>query len=302
MKTSGKAAKTWKFDQLGRNVFSYKTVYVPSKDWEHWFLLTADQHWDNPHSNHALQLKHLQQARERGAGVMSAGDYFCLMQGKYDKRANKGSLRPEHQVDNYFDAVIKTGADFLQPYADLYTVIAVGNHEAAVEAKHETNVIDRFCGVLGDRTGNSIYNGGYSGYILFKFAQANGGAKPRSQTVTLRYEHGAGAGAPITGGVIDAFRRGVYFPDADIVVSGHNHNSWMMEYARQRIDKHTGALKQDIQTHIKCPSYKDEFDEGFGGWATATKGMPPKPAGAYWLRFFFERERQQILYEVIKAQ
>jgi hypothetical protein len=296
VKKLGKAVKAWKLRQLDRNVFSLDVDFRWSKEWEFWFLLTADQHWDNPHSNHALQLKHLQQARERNAAVMSAGDYFCLMQGKYDKRASKSSVRPEHQVDNYLDAVVCTGADFLAPYADLYTVIAEGNHDAAINNKHETSIIDRFCGVLADRIGHSIYNGGYSGYLIFKFAKNN-----QRHTIVLRYEHGAGAGAPITGGVIDSFRRGVYFPDSDIIVSGHNHNSWTMEFARQRIDRRSGKLRQDIQTHIKCPSYKDEFDDGVGGWATATKGMPPKPPGAYWLRFSFDMKTEQIIYEVIKA-
>lgn len=301
-----KAAKTWNCNKLSRNVFKVTVPFKQNKDWEFWFLLTADQHWDNPKSNLKLQEEHLKQARERNAAVMSAGDYFCLMQGKYDKRSNKAALRPEHQTDNYFDSVISTAADWLEPYADLYTVIATGNHEEAVNNRHETNIIERFTGVLSDRTGHSVYNGGYSGYIVFSFkGPGRNEREKQTQTVVLRYEHGAGGAAPVTGGVIDAHRRGLYYPDADIMVSGHNHNSWMVEYARQRVSRKTGNLHHDVQTHIKAPSYKNGFGDGFSSWE-ATRGMPPKPEGAYWIRFYMKRAKDrnrigEVVYDVIKA-
>ena len=294
--------KNWTHGQVSKNVFRVETKYKKNRDWEFWFLITSDQHWDNPHSDHEMQLKHLAQAKERGAGIMSAGDYFCLMQGKYDKRANKSTVRPEHQVDSYLDAVIKTGANFLEPYAENFTVIAMGNHEQGIEDKHETNVIDRFCGALNDRTDSHIFNGGYSGYIIFRFKQGNPGTyKQPSSSIVLRYEHGTGGGGSVAGNIAKSTNQARHFPDADIIISGHNHNQAYTEIGRQRLDKHTGALSQDIQTHIKCPSYKDEFGEGFGGWATAKMGMPPKPKGAFWLRFYHDPSLG-VLYEVIQAR
>lgn len=292
----------FKSEQLGKNVFRVETELVRNKDWEYWFLLTSDQHWDNPHSDHELQLKHLEEAKKRGAGIMSAGDYFCLMQGKYDKRASKSDLRPEHKGDNYFDRVVKTGANFLQPYAKQFVVIAQGNHEAAIEEKHEFNILDRFCGVLNDRTGSHIHNGGYSGYIIFRFKRKQLDKKTQSSSIVLRYEHGTGGGGSVGGNVAKSFNVSKHFPDADIILSGHNHNSFITELQRQRIDKNTGALKLDIQTHIKCPSYKDEFGIGYGGWATAKIGMPPKPKGAYWLRFYYDHKIDGVLYEIIQAK
>lgn len=307
-KQNRKAAKTWTHKQLSRNVFEINTTAKTNKDWEFWLLVTADQHWDNPKSNREMQLEHLQLARKRGAAVMSAGDYFCLMQGKYDKRSNKAAIRPEHNKDNYIDAVIDDAANWLAPYADLYTVIACGNHENAIDKRYEINVLDRFSQAIYSKSKQSVYNGGYSGYIILKFKESNGGT---THSIILRYEHGAGGSSPVTGGVIDAHRRGLYFPDADIMVSGHNHNSWMVEYARQRIDARFGRLQNDIQTHIKTPSYKDGFGDGFSSWE-ATVGMPPKPAGAYWIRFYFKHGNRsetsglkygdkQVRYEVIKA-
>jgi len=289
----------WAHYQIGKNVFQVNAEFVRNKDWEFWALLTSDQHWDNPHSDHSLQKKHLDQALERNAVIMSAGDYFCAMQGRYDKRSNKSAVRPEHQVDNYLDSLVKTGADFLQPYARNFVLIATGNHEQAIIDRHETNLIDRLCGALNDRTASKIHNGGYSGYIIFKFKLNSAQKKPMSFSIVLRYEHGAGSSTAKIG---DSFNRSAHFPDCDILLSGHNHSQWLNEIGRQRLDKNTGALKQDLQTHIKCPSYKDEFGIGQGGWGVAKMGFPPKPIGAWWLRFYYDNTSESILYEVIQAR
>ncbi len=293
----------WKHEQIGKNVFRVETELKQNKDWEFWVLLTSDQHWDNPDSNRELQLKHLKEAQKKGAAIMSAGDYFCLMQGKFDKRASKAKVRPEHQVDDYLDAVVTTGAEWLKPYAKNFVVIAEGNHEAAIQNRHETNITDRFLQLTNHLSGSKIYNGGYSGYIIFSFFRSyTTRARSGYCSVVLRYEHGAGGGAPVTGGMINSFRGGVYFPDAEILLSGHTHDQWQRELARQRLDSRTGALRHDVQTHIKCPSYKDEFKEGIGGWATATKGMPPKPIGAWWLKFTYDGENERAVYQVIQAR
>jgi len=72
------------------------------KDWEFWCLLTTDRHWDNPDSDHDMQKRHMDEAVERGSPIICNGDFFCAMQGKYDKRASKDKLRPEHQSGRYF--------------------------------------------------------------------------------------------------------------------------------------------------------------------------------------------------------
>jgi hypothetical protein len=79
----------------------------------------------------------------------------------------------------------------------------------------------------------------------------------------------------------------------------------MVEYARQRVSRKTGSLYHDIQTHVKAPSYKNGFGDGFSSWE-ATRGMPPKPEGAYWIRFYYKRNYErgkcsEILYDIIKA-
>lgn len=289
----------WKHEQLYRNSFKVSSVLERNKNWERFFLLTSDQHWDNPSSDRKLQIKHLNQARERQASVISAGDYFCLMQGKYDKRGHKGAIRPEHNKDNYIDAVIDDATEFIAPYADLFVFIATGNHEQAIENRSEINIIERFSRAVYEKTGHVIWNGGYSGYLTFNFKNASG--KGFSHNTIMKYAHGTGGGAPVTGGIIDSFRQAAYYRDADIYLSGHTHDSFAREIETERFNAHTGQTKLTVHTQIKCPSYKKSYKDGWGGWETAKMGMPPKPIGAYWLRFYYESDPEAVCYEVIKA-
>ena len=249
-----------------------------------------------------MQLRHLEQAKERGAPIMSAGDFFCAMQGKWDRRSSKADLRPEHRCDNYLDALVTTAADFFAPYANQFVTIAVGNHEQSIVDHHETNLIERLIATLHERTGSTIYCGGFSGWIIFQFKDASmrAGRSDRNRIV-LHYDHGYGGGGPVTADMIQYARRAVYLPDADILVSGHTHDAWSRDVSRLRLSP-KGVVRQEIQTHLKIPSYKDDYGEGFGGWTTTKKGLPPKPLGAYWLRFFWDRPRCRFGHEVIRAQ
>lgn len=285
--------------QQSRNVFQATIPLRRVKDWESWLLLSGDRHWDNPHSNHKLQRKHLDQALERNARILDIGDLLCLMQGKYDPRSSKSSVRPEHQVDNYIDAVVRTAADFFAPYAQNFIAIAQGNHETSILKRLETNVIDRLTAVLNHTTGSSVYNGGFSGWVRLLFTETGSKNKYSGRQLILHYDHGYGGGGPVTADVIQHQRRSVYLPDADIVVSGHTHDSWAREIVKLKLTK-TGEVRQVPQWHIKCPTYKDEYADGYAGWAVE-RGSPPKPLGAYWLRFYWDNSEDMVKFEVIKA-
>lgn len=255
--------------------------------WEQWFLITSDRHWDNPHSNWKLQRKHLKQARERGALVIDLGDFFCLMQGKYDPRANKGDLRPEHQTDTYVDSVIDTAVDFFGDYADMFLVIGRGNHEIAFKKRHETDVTRRFVNALNDRVGSDIVAGGVRGYVLMKF---NNGSRS-SPPLNFYWHHGYGGGGPVTKNVIQTNRMAVYLPDADVVAMGHVHEYWTLPITRSRLtDK--GVEYSDVLDFVSVPTYKEEFVGASEGYHH-DNGRPPKPIGAAWLRLFYEWDNER---------
>ena len=120
----------------------------------------------------------------------------------------------------------------------------------------------------------------------------------------LRYSHGYGGGGPVTRDVIQSARQAVYLGGADIVVSGHTHDAWELPIMREQLD-HLGKPQLDEMVFLKIPGYKDEFSSG-NGWAVE-KGMPPKPKGAFWVRFYIDYRRnekhdERIRFEVTRAK
>jgi hypothetical protein len=95
-----------------RNVTTVR-MEAPSTAWEAWLLLRSDAHHDNPHCDWTLERKHLEQAKERNALIIDAGDLHCSMQAREVRQAgDKSNLRPEHQSGDYLDKLVKTAADF----------------------------------------------------------------------------------------------------------------------------------------------------------------------------------------------
>lgn len=233
------------------------------------YLLLSDVHWDSPHCDRALLKKHLDMAKARGAGIMVFGDFFCAMQGKYDPRGAKGNIRPEHDVPNYLDALVDSAAEYLLPYRENILLITPGNHETSILKRLETDLTGRLCAALGVQTC------AYAGWVMLRYRSSSSSA-----VKNISYHHGYGGGGPVTKDVIQASRRSVYLPDADILVSGHTHDRWIFPIQRVRLNK-GGQQQLQEQLHIKLGTYKDEFSGG-NGWAVE-RGMPPKSMGGVWM-------------------
>lgn len=171
-------------------------------------------------------------------------------------------------------------------------VFVTGN--SSVLKRCETNLTARLVNSLNTSTGSNIFLGGYSGWIMFRFSGPD-----RVRTKKLWYIHGYGGGGAVTRGVLEASRRATYLPDADIIVSGHIHESWLMAIPRVRL-REDGFLYQDEQSHICLPTYKEEYGEGQGGFHIE-KGRPPKPLGAVWLTFNKEKGSEHIDTVITRA-
>lgn len=263
-----------KSEKLTRN--SVGVRFDVKGGWDQWLLLRSDVHHDNPHCNQALEKKHLDQAKERNALIVDNGDLFCAMQGKWDKRSSKDALRPEHQGSNYLDLLVDTARDFYRPYKDNFIVLGRGNHETAIGGKHETDLTDRLAaGMRAD--GSQVNASGYGGWVRLQFHEA-GKCK---RVLWLYHYHGTGGGGPVTRGTIQTNRIAVFTPDADIVLTGHTHDEWIMPIRRQRISPH-GNVFHDEQLHLRAPGYKDAWEDGNGGWEVE-RMLGPKPIGSMWL-------------------
>jgi hypothetical protein len=269
-----------------------------------WCLLRSDAHHDNPHSDNDMERRHLDQALQRKAFILDNGDAFCAMQGKGDPRASKDDIKEEHKGGNYLDKLVDSYADWLKPYAENILVMGKGNHETAVYKHRETDLTQRLVNSLNGKTNAKIKSGQIANWIGIR-ARCLQDPKRRSMgTVWFYMFHGAGGGGPVTKGVIGANRMGVTHPDANIIATGHTHDSWFLPNARARITAN-GVEYIDEQLHIKIPTYKNEYgvkDSGFH----MEKGRPPKPLGAVWIKFYMGSRpelagSEQLKYEATRA-
>jgi hypothetical protein len=255
-------------------------IDVRGPEWSQDFLLCADRHYDNPDSDLELQRKHLQEAVDRRAGVLDFGDFICGMQGKYDKRSSKSKLRDADKTPAYLDSLVRNGVELIRPYAKNFVLIGRGNHETGILKTHETDVSTRLVDLLNAECETEVAAGGYSGFVRFQFHR--GATCMRS--LSLYYHHGSGGGGIVTKGVIQSNRRAAHI-DADIYVSGHVHESWVLEIPRTRLSA-ANAIEHHESWHVQVPSYKEEYGDGDLGFHVEG-GRPAKPVGAYWMRFYW---------------
>lgn len=170
---------------------------------------------------------------------------------------------------------------------------------SAIKERHETDLIQRFCGSMNAAGGNVIA-GGYGGYIRFRFLQnLTTGQRGKGNSVTMRYAHGFGGGGPVTADLTQSYRMQNYLPDADIIWTGHVHEQWSRWVARLRISAQD-KVYQDEVLHLKTSTYKEEYGVGEGGWHVRT-GKPPKPIGAYWLHFKWSGRHDRVVFDVERA-
>lgn len=276
----------WTVEETASVVSTLRIGYQRSSSWEQWVLVSADRHIDSPMSNLKMQKRHLEQAKERGAPVLDFGDLFDAMQGRFDKRSSLDELKAENKVSAYVDSIVDDAVSFLSPYAENFAVVGRGNHDLTVCKNNGTDMVRRAVEALG-RAGSHAVSNGYRGWIRFLF-QTTGDSLKR-ESLRLYQTHGKGGEAPTTKGVIDSARRATYLPDADIVMSGHRHESTYVEQARFRLSS-CGKEYQDIQYHVAIPTYKDEFQDRSSGFLIEKSGAP-KPLGAWWIRFYFDGQR-----------
>jgi hypothetical protein len=244
-------------------------------------LLAGDAHWDNPDSDRNLLAAHMSQAMEQGSPIFVGGDFFCAMQGKYDKRSDKAKIRDEHASGNYLDLLVSTAAEWLKPYAENIVLVHRGNHETAIQKAHETDLTDRLCSELR-RIGSPVLAGGYTGFVRFFLSEYGG----QRSSLILYYRHGHGGGGPVTKGTIDFNRYGTQ-AEYDAIWSQHVHYATYGETAKVFLN-HQSTIEHKTILEIRTPSYKDEYNKGEGGFQTE-RGQGPRPRGGYWLSVYKRR-------------
>lgn len=271
-----------------KNVHVFKQDFKPKK-----VLLLSDIHWDNPKCDRALLKRHMDQAMELDADILMNGDTLCLMQGRADRRGSKSGIRPEHNVDHYFDAVVNDAIEWFSPYAKNIKVISYGNHETAIIKHQEIDVIQRLVGGLNLKNGTHIQTGGYGGWVVYTFKAEKTNTR---SSYRIKYFHGSGGGGPVTKGTIQFNRMATMVEGADMVWMGHVHEDHELTYQVERINQSNRVHLKEVLM-VRTATYKEEYGDekdGYGakGWMVE-RGSPPKPLGGRWLVLEPVREQAQ---------
>lgn len=259
--------------------------------------LLSDLHWDNPKCDRDQLKKNLDHCKKHNIPVLLNGDTFCLMQGKYDPRKAKGSIRPEHNVNDYIDAVVNTAADWFLPYADILTVVGYGNHETAILRRQETDVIERFVTLLNYRnktengSDHKVFTGGYGGWLIFMV---------NTFSYRIRYFHGSGGGGAVTKGHINLTRAKESYDNFDCFTMGHVHENTERFDTVSSITRNHTPYNKELLLCI-TGTYKEEYNDGFMGWHVE-RGAPPKPIGGRILEINYHDTKNKTPRHSFKAR
>lgn len=276
-----------------RNVVTVECDVDTSRRWEQWFLVRADAHHDNPKSDNELEREHLQEASERGAGIIDAGDLFCAMQATGDRRGSKADVRPEHQTGMYLDSLVSTAADFYEPFAHNWIVLGRGNHEESVKRRYDTDLTQRLAAVLNDRRGSNVQAGGYAGFVRFQFRRQR-----QSLSQWMHYFHGRGGGGKTGSRLL--FADLALRADADIYVTGHTHSAELFPGECRLSPRADGTIVERPIDYVCCGSYKQGRGDSYDGWETENNHRIARKT-MWWLRFWWDGRRQTVRRSWIMA-
>jgi hypothetical protein len=250
--------------------------------------MLSDIHWDNPKCDWKLLKSHLDYCLEHSIPIHINGDFYCVMAGKYDFRSSKSGIRPMHNVDNYLDSLIDTSVEWFKPYAHLIALVSYGNHETAIQKRHETDLIERFASKMNLSEGTNIQVGGYGGWLVVELND-NGVRCP----FRIKYHHGLSKGASVvTKGAIDLTRSMGITESMDVFTQGHIHQSMSRNDVREKlISLPKSGYRIAVQKihHMITGTYKEEyFGTGGMGWHYS-RGAEARNLGGRIMTLSFKR-------------
>jgi len=237
-------------------------------------LQCSDIHYDSPYCDRWSLKKHFDKVKENDGQICIYGDLLDVMGCYKDPRTKASDIRSEYiqKGRSYLDLVVDDVYEFLKPYKENIAIISYGNHEVSILKHRDTDPLRRLVHKLNQLPGKDVMLGAYEGWLKIIL-------RGRTSTMfNISYHHGKGGNAKRSKGIlysqIDAFQ----YPDANLIVSGHDHNKIHdPSNVRMRFDR-LGKTYNDTVHWIKSGSYALR-PEGFG--YVVQKGMLPKRMGGW---------------------
>jgi predicted phosphodiesterase len=211
--------------------------------------LFSDIHFDSPDCDKVTLKKHFDYCLKDNRYIIIGGDLFDAILLKDQKRAVNHLMEKN---DNQLNVKINEIVEFLKPYQHLILFIGRGNHEESILKYNGLDVLQIVTQLLNSKSKHQIQFGNYANFLRFNFLDNRGKS-------VLHYDifenHGAGANAPQTKGMLD-FSRIAKGTVADLIWIGHKHNA-IADYSDpiMYIDR-AGEVKMKNRQFLQTPSYQ----------------------------------------------
>ena len=250
-------------------------------------LVVSDVHYDSLKCDRKLLKKHLDEIKAKDGLIFIHGDWFDVMATYGDRRMKREQVDPRYVVRgrSYLDVVIEDSIEFLKPYAEHIALMSYGNHETTILKFHDTDPLRRLVANL-NREGGNIQIGQYSGFVTFTGKYKKGTTQHR---FTKQYHHGFGGNAKRSKGMLDVQIEVFKYPDADILVRGHDHMKWFDPSTTRIRLKESGEISKDNVFYLKTGSYKDGLGDMSQGWEVQ-KNFNPTRMGGWFVDYEFHRD------------
>jgi hypothetical protein len=228
--------------------------------------------------------------KAKNGQVIINGDWFDVMGCYRDPRSKSADIDPKYiqRGRQYIDLVVEDAFEFLRPYKENLLIFNYGNHETSILKHRDTDPLERLVFLLNTIEGKPVQKGSYAGWIKFNLKR---NLSKNSLPFLIAYHHGKGGNAKRSKGILYSQMDAMEYPDANLIISGHDHNKiYDPSNVRRRINTH-GKTYKDTVHWLKTGSYKKSSDDF--GWEVE-KGFTPKRLGGWFVDLEYVRNSKTI--------
>ena len=247
-------------------------------------LIVSDIHFDSLHCDHESLKKHFDQIKEKNGKILIIGDLLDVMGCYKDPRSKPEQINPIYiqKGRSYLDLVVEDCYEFLKPYRENLALISYGNHEMSILKHRDTDPLERIIYLL-NQEGDTVHKGAYAGWLICNLGRNKNSNR---YTFNIAYHHGKGGNAKRSKGILYSQLDTMEYPDANMIVSGHDHNKiYDPSNVRKRLDRY-GRTYKDTVHWLKTGSYaKSPEDFGF----VVERGFMAKRMGGWFVDLEYVR-------------
>jgi len=265
---------------------SPSVLFVTEVENELPLLIVSDVHFDSLKCDHDSLKYHFDEIKRKNGQIIIVGDWFDVMGCHKDPRSKPADINPIYiqRGRSYLDLVVEDSFEFLKPYKENLLMISYGNHETSILKHRDTDPLERLIFLLNQQEGSSVYKGQYAGWIKFSIGRTG---NVSHRTFLIAYHHGKGGNAKRSKGILYSQLDAMEYPDANLIVSGHDHNKiYDPSNVRRRIDIQSGKTHHDTVHWLKTGSYKKSANDM--GWEVE-RGFNPKKLGGWFVDLEYKR-------------